>query len=127
MLTFDVHINSLVAFDGVTLAQVRIVSTTNVNILVRTTITIKVFTYNNSCAIIQPSLINENINMKVLPIKFSDTQALKIKDVVAIVGTDASKVARAAMKLGLAQIQAMAARDVDKAIDLVLINDARSK
>ena len=42
-------------------------------------------------------------------------------------GTDASKVARAAMKLGLAQIQALAARDVDKAIDLVLINDARSK
>jgi hypothetical protein len=65
--------------------------------------------------------------MKVLPIKFSDTQALKIKDVVAIVGTDASKVARAAMKLGLMQIQALAAKDVDKAIDLVLVNDARSK
>jgi len=98
-----------------------------VNIFVGTIIGINVFTYNNSCAIIQPSLTNENINMKVLPIKFSDTQALKIKDVVAVVGTDSSKVARAAMKLGLAQIQAMAARDVDKAIDLVLINDARSK
>ena len=65
--------------------------------------------------------------MKVLAVKFSDTQTLKIKDVVDVVGTDVSKVARAAMKLGLAQIQAMAARDVNKAIDLVLINDARSK
>ena len=65
--------------------------------------------------------------MKMLPVKFSDTQVLKIKDVVEVVGIDTSKVSRAAMKLGLAQIQAMAARDIDKAIDLVLINDARSK
>lgn len=65
--------------------------------------------------------------MKVLPVKFSDTQTLKIKDVVEVVGTDASKVARAAMRLGLNQIQAMASRDLDKAKDLVLINDARSK
>ena len=65
--------------------------------------------------------------MKVLNVRFSETQQLKIKDVSDVVDTDYSKVARAAMKLGLAQIQAMAARDVDKAIDLVLINDARSK
>jgi hypothetical protein len=69
----------------------------------------------------------ENKYMKVLPVKFSDTQTLKIKDVVEVVGTDASKVARAAMRLGLNQIQAMASRDLDKAKDLVLINDARSK
>ena len=65
--------------------------------------------------------------MKVLPIKFSDTQALEIKDVVSIVGTDASKVARAAMRLGLAQISNMVSKDLSKAIDLVLVNDARSK
>jgi hypothetical protein len=31
------------------------------------------------------------------------------------------------MRLGIAQIVALASRDVDKAIDLVLINDARAK
>jgi hypothetical protein len=65
--------------------------------------------------------------MKMLGIQFSDTQALKIKDTAAVVDSDMSKVARAAMRLGLNQINAMAARDVDKAIGLVLINDARSK
>ena len=65
--------------------------------------------------------------MKMLPVKFSETQTLKIKDVVEVVGIDASKVSRAAMRLGIAQIEALAARDIDKAIDLVLINDVRSK
>ena len=65
--------------------------------------------------------------MKVLNVRFGDAQQLKIKDVSSVVGVDYSKVARAAMKLGLSQIQAMASRDIDKAIDLVLINDARSK
>lgn len=65
--------------------------------------------------------------MKMLPVKFSDTQALKIKDMVEVVGIDNSKVARAAMRLGLMQIESLAARDIEKAIDLVLINDVRSK
>ena len=65
--------------------------------------------------------------MKVLNVRFSETQQLKIKDVSSVVDMDYSKVARAAMKLGLVQIQALASRDLDKAIDLVLINDARAK
>ena len=65
--------------------------------------------------------------MKMLPVKFSETQALKLKDVVDVVGIDNSKVARAALRLGLMQIQALAARDIEEAIDLVLINDVRSK
>ncbi|PHS21832.1 MAG: hypothetical protein COA84_14985 [Robiginitomaculum sp.] len=65
--------------------------------------------------------------MKTLGVKFSETQSLRIKDTSEVVGLLSSKVARAAMRLGLMQINAMAARDVDKAIDLVLINDARSK
>lgn len=65
--------------------------------------------------------------MKMLPVKFSETQTLKIKDVVEVVNIDTSKVARAALRLGLIQIQALASRDVEKARDLVLVNDARSK
>ncbi len=63
----------------------------------------------------------------MLGIQFSDTQALKIKDTALVVNSDSSKVARAAMRLGLMQINALAARDVDKAIDLVLINDIKSR
>ena len=65
--------------------------------------------------------------MKMLGIQFSDTQALKIKDTALVVKSDSSKVARAAMRLGLMQINALAARDVSKAIDLVLINDVKSR
>lgn len=65
--------------------------------------------------------------MKSLGAKFSDTQVLKIKDMKEVTGIDSSKISRAALRLGLMQIQALAAKDVDKAIDLVLINDARSK
>ena len=65
--------------------------------------------------------------MKSLGAKFSDTQVLKIKDMKELTGIDSSKISRAALRLGLMQIQSMAARDLDKAIDLVLINDARSK
>ena len=65
--------------------------------------------------------------MKTLGVKFSDTQVLKIKDLSGVVGIDASKLSRAAMLLGINQIQTLAAVDLDKAIDLVLINDARSK
>lgn len=85
------------------------------------------FTYKDNYGILRLSYYKKEINMKMLPVKFSDTQVLKIKDVVEIVGVDTSKVARAAMRLGIAQIQALASRDVDKAIDLVLINDVRSK
>ena len=65
--------------------------------------------------------------MRTLNVRFSDTQQLKIKDISTVVDIDYSKVARAALKLGLTQIEALASRDIDKAVDLVLINDARSK
>jgi hypothetical protein len=69
----------------------------------------------------------QEVSMKSLGAKFSDTQVLKIKGMKDITGIDSSKISRAALRLGLMQIQALAAKDVDKAIDLVLINDARSK
>ena len=50
--------------------------------------------------------------MKSLGAKFSDTQLLKLKDVSSVVGIDGSKLARAALRLGLQQIQALASRDL---------------
>ena len=65
--------------------------------------------------------------MKTLSVQFSDVQVLKMKDSVEVLGVSNSKIARAAMRLGMQQILALAARDVDKAKELVLINDAKSK
>ena len=65
--------------------------------------------------------------MKTLGVKFSDTQVLKIKDLSEVVGINASQLSRAAMLLGVNQIRALAARDLDKAIDLVLINLINNK
>ncbi len=65
--------------------------------------------------------------MKMLNVRFSETQKLRIDDVSGVVGIDFSKVARAAMRLGMMQILTLASNDLDKAKDLILINDARSK
>ena len=65
--------------------------------------------------------------MKTLSVQFSDVQVLKMKDSVEVLGVSNSKIARAAMRLGMQQILALAARDIDKAKELVLINDAKSK
>jgi len=65
--------------------------------------------------------------MKMLNVRFSETQKLKIDDASEVVGIDFSKIARAAMRLGMNQILTLAANDLDKAKDLVLINDARAK
>ena len=65
--------------------------------------------------------------MKLLNVQFSEVQILKMKDAVDALEVTNSKIARAAMRLGMQQILALAARDVDKAKELVLINDAKSK
>ena len=65
--------------------------------------------------------------MKTLSVQFSDVQILKMKDAVEALGVSNSKIARAAMRLGMQQILALASRDVDKAKELVLINDAKSR
>lgn len=65
--------------------------------------------------------------MKSLGAKFSDTQLSELKITSSNIGIDVSKLSRAALRLGLIQIDNMFNKDADKAIDLVLINDARSK
>tara|TARA_Y100000310_G_scaffold299240_1_gene333895 strand:- start:4 stop:201 length:198 start_codon:yes stop_codon:yes gene_type:complete len=65
--------------------------------------------------------------MKMLNVRFSDTQRLKIDDTAKSVELDFSKVSRAAMRLGIQQIITLAAQDPEKAKELVLINDAMAK
>ena len=54
--------------------------------------------------------------MKLLNVQFSEVQILKIKDAVEVLEITNSKIARAAMRLGMQQILALAARDVDKVV-----------
>jgi len=65
--------------------------------------------------------------MKKLNVRFGDTQELRIKDVSEVLGIDVSKVSRAALRLGIDQILALAARDIEKAKDLTLINEVRAR
>lgn len=65
--------------------------------------------------------------MKKLNVRFGETQELKLKDTSEVLKLDVSKVARAAMLLGINQLLALASRDVDKAIDLALINELRAR
>jgi hypothetical protein len=65
--------------------------------------------------------------MNKLNVRFGDTQTLRLKDAVEVLGLDSSKIARAALKLGIEQLLALASRDIDKAIDLALINEVRAR
>lgn len=65
--------------------------------------------------------------MKVLPVKFSESLASKLNEVSDDIGIDKSKLARAALRLGLIQVNNLSVKDMEKAIDLVLVHDARSK
>lgn len=65
--------------------------------------------------------------MKSLGAKFSDKQLAEIKELSVGIDIAISKISRAALRLGIIQISNMAIKDEDKAKDLVLVNDARSK
>ena len=55
--------------------------------------------------------------MKSLGAKFSDKQLADIKETSIGLNVAVSKIARAALRLGLAQIDNMASKDMDKALD----------
>ena len=65
--------------------------------------------------------------MKKMDVLFSEVQKLQISDMSGITGQTVSNVSRAAMYLGMMQIRALAAQDVEKAIDLISINSQKSK
>jgi len=65
--------------------------------------------------------------MKKLNVRFGETQELKIKDAAEVLGLDVSKVSRAALRLGIDQLLALASRDIEKAVDLTLINEVRAR
>jgi hypothetical protein len=65
--------------------------------------------------------------MKSLGAKFSERQLADMKETADGLNVSISALARAALKLGVEQIDKATYKDIDKARDLVLVCDARSK
>jgi hypothetical protein len=65
--------------------------------------------------------------MKSLGAKFSEKQLAEMKSTAECLNVSISVLARAALRLGVEQIDKATCKDADKAKDLVLINDARAK
>jgi hypothetical protein len=67
------------------------------------------------------------VYMKVLNVRFSEDQRLKIDALAEVIGIDFSKVARAAMRLGMAQLLTVSSADMHEVKELIKINDALAK
>lgn len=65
--------------------------------------------------------------MKILNIRFSEVAHLIISDLVDITKGTNSEVARAALHIGLLEIRELAAVDVERAKEIVAINNLKSK
>lgn len=65
--------------------------------------------------------------MKKLEILFTNKQHLNIDDLMNVLGSNKSQLARAAMELGLNQIKELASRNTELAQELVAMNDFKSK
>lgn len=65
--------------------------------------------------------------MKKLEILFTKKQHLNIDDLMNVLGSNKSQLARAAMELGLNQIKELASRNTESAQELVAMNDFKSK
>ena len=65
--------------------------------------------------------------MKSLGAKFSDSQLEDLKDTAEALNVRISVLARAALRMGMNQIDKAVLSNKDKAVDLILVNDARAK
>lgn len=65
--------------------------------------------------------------MKMLGVKFSDTQHLKLDDVAELLGMSKTDIARAALYIGLNEILAIASKDADRGIEFASLNAVKAK
>lgn len=69
----------------------------------------------------------KEVFMEKLNVRFSDVQKIRIDDVSISMDIDFSKVARAAMKLGIQQLITLGSVCPEKARNLILITDEKAK
>ena len=65
--------------------------------------------------------------MKQLNVRFSDTQALKVDDISKLLNMSNSDIARAALYIGLNEINAIASKDTDRGIEFASLNAVKAK
>lgn len=65
--------------------------------------------------------------MKKIEVLYSDTQQLKLTGLMKVLGSNKTDMARAAMWLGLNQIQELASRDKSSAQELVAVTAYKAK
>ena len=65
--------------------------------------------------------------MKMLGVKFSDSQHLKLADVATMLGMSKTDIARAALYIGLNEIVSLSSKDVDRGIEFASLNAVKAK
>lgn len=60
--------------------------------------------------------------MKQLPVRFNNKQTSQLADLVELLGSNTTDTARAALALGMQQIKEIAARNPEKAQELVVMS-----
>lgn len=65
--------------------------------------------------------------MKMLGVKFSDSQHLKLDDIATMLGMSKTDIARAALYIGLNEILSLSSKDVDRGIEFASLNAVKAK
>lgn len=65
--------------------------------------------------------------MEKLPVRFSETQTLQLKDLAAELGVTTAVLARASLQIGLDKVKAVGCRDLSEAQSLTLMTDLKAK
>jgi len=65
--------------------------------------------------------------MKMLNVRFSESQQLKVDDIASLLGMSNSDIARAALYIGLNEIKAIASKDTDRGIEFASLNAVKAK
>ena len=65
--------------------------------------------------------------MKMLNVRFSDTQTLKLNEYAGLLNMSVSDVARAALHAGLKEIAVNSAQSIDRGIEFTSLNAVKAK
>lgn len=65
--------------------------------------------------------------MKMLNVRFSEAQQLKVDDIAKTLGMSNSDISRAALYIGLNEIASIASKNTDRGIEFASLNAVKAK
>ena len=65
--------------------------------------------------------------MKMLGVKFSESQLLKVSEISELLGMNKTDIARAALYIGVNEILSMSSKDLDRGIEFASLNAVKAK